>query len=72
MAAISGFFSWLFETRTGVMTLILGGIALCCVIAFVLEIGTRAKFKNHKRSEGDWDLFGDDESGWSDFEGDNN
>jgi hypothetical protein len=28
-------------------------------------------YKNHAKSEDDWDLF-DDEDGWSEFEGDNN
>lgn len=71
MAAISGFFSWLFGTRTGVIALIVGGLALFGIIAFVLEGRTRAIYKNHEKSEDDWDLFGDDESGWSDFDNDN-
>jgi len=40
------------------------------VISAVLEVKTRAKFKNHERSEDDWDLF-DDEDGWSEFDSDN-
>ncbi len=66
------FFSWLFGTRPGVMALILGGIVLFLVISIVLERRTRALYKNHKKSEGDWDLFDDDdsESGWSDSDDD--
>lgn len=70
MAAIGNFFGWLFGTRTGVIALVLGGIVLFLLIAFVLERRTRAMYKNHARSEDDWDLF-DDEDGWSEFESDN-
>ncbi|MBQ9006706.1 MAG: hypothetical protein IJ092_10100 [Atopobiaceae bacterium] len=71
MEAINNFFSWLFATRQGVIALIVGGIALFLIIAFVLERRTRAMYKNHEKSPDDWDLF-DDESGWSDFDNDNN
>lgn len=70
MAAIGNFFGWLFGTRAGVIALVLGGIVLFLLIAFVLERRTRAMYKNHARSEDDWDLF-DDEDGWSEFESDN-
>ena len=70
MDMITGAFSWLFQTRQGVITLLLGGIVLFFVISAVLEVKTRAKFKNHERSEDDWDLF-DDEDGWSEFDSDN-
>jgi len=70
MDMITGAFSWLFQTRQGVITLLLGGIVLFFVISAVLEVKTRAKFKNHERSEDDWDLF-DSEDGWSEFDGDN-
>ena len=71
MAAIGSFFAWLFGTRQGVITLVVGGLLLFLIIAFVLERRTRALYKNHARSEDDWDLF-DDEEGWSEFESDNN
>ena len=70
MDMITGAFSWLFQTRQGVITLLLGGIVLFFVISAVLEVKTRAKFKNHERSEDDWDLF-DSEDGWSEFDSDN-
>jgi len=70
MDMITGAFSWLFQTRQGVITLLLGGIVLFFVISAVLEVKSRAKFKNHERSEDDWDLF-DSEDGWSEFDGDN-
>lgn len=73
MAAIGDFFSWLFGTRTGVIALVLGGIVLFLIIAIILERRTRAIYKNHEKSEDDWDLFDDDdESGWSEFDSDNN
>jgi len=72
MGAIGGFFSWLFGSRQGVITLVVGGIVLFLIISFILERRTRAIYKNHEKSEDDWDLFGDDESGWSDFDNDNN
>lgn len=74
MAAISGFFDWLFNTRAGVGALIVGGIVIVLIIAFVLELGTRKQYFNHKKSAGDWDLFDDEsdsESGWSEFDDDN-
>ena len=71
MEAISGFFSWLFGTRTGVLALLGGGILIFLIISLVLERRTRAIYKEHERSEDDWSLF-DDEDGWAEFEGDNN
>ena len=73
MASVGNFFSWLFGSRQGVITLVVGGILLFLVISFVLERRTRAMYKNHAKSADDWDLFGDDddESGWSEFDSDN-
>ncbi len=72
MAAIGNFFNWLFNTRQGVIALIVGGIVLFLIIAFILERRTRALYKNHEKSDDDWDLFGSDEDGWSEFDSDNN
>ncbi|MDO5119805.1 MAG: hypothetical protein Q4D48_06930 [Coriobacteriales bacterium] len=72
MDAIVKFFGWLFGTRQGVVALVLGGIVLFLIIAFILERRTRAMYKNHAKSDDDWDLFDDDESGWSEFDSDNN
>ena len=71
MQPVIDFFTWLFNDRNGVIALILGGIVLFLIIAFVLERRTRKQFYNHEKSEDDWDLFDDDESGWSDFDDDN-
>ncbi|MBS6417933.1 DUF6724 family protein [Olsenella uli] len=73
MEAIGNFFGWLFGTRAGVGALVLGGIVVFVVIAFVLERRTRRRYRNHRKTDGDWDLFDDedDESGWSEFEEDN-
>ena len=67
------FVNWLFTTKPGVIALVVGGILLFFVIAFVLERRTRQMYRNHEKSEDDWDLFDDDddESGWSEFDDDN-
>lgn len=71
MDAINPFIGWLFGDKTGVLFLVLGGILLFLVISFVLERKTKKMYFNHKKTEDDWDLFGDDQEGWSDFESDN-
>ena len=73
MDQLLSFFEWLFKTRAGVLTLLGAGIVLFFIISAVLEVRTRARYKNHEKSPDDWDLFDDDddESGWSEFEDDN-
>jgi len=71
MDAINSFVGWLFGDKTGVLFLVLGGILLFLVISFVLERKTKKMYFNHKKTEDDWDLFGEDEEGWSDFDADN-
>lgn len=72
MDAINSFFGWLFGDKTGALFLVLGGILLFLIISFVLERKTKKMYFNHKKTDEDWDLFGDDsEEGWSDFEADN-
>lgn len=72
MEQAGNFVDWLFGTTTGVIALVLGGILLFLIIAFVFERKTRKIYRNHEKSPDDWDLFDDDsESGWSDFEEDN-
>ena len=61
MQAIADFFTWLFNDRMGVICLILGGIVLCLIISFLMELKTKKRYFNHEKGEGDWDLFGDDE-----------
>ena len=70
MDQLTGFFSWLFQTRMGVISLLIAGIVLFFIISAALEVRTRARYKNHEKSPDDWDLF-DDEDGWSDFDEDN-
>ena len=70
MDAIGNFFTWLFTDRTGVICLVLGGIVLFIIIAFVLEQKTKQLYFNHEKTDDDWDFF-DDEDGWSEFEDDN-
>ena len=60
MQAITDFFTWLFSDRTGVVCLVGGGIVLCLLIALLMERKTKRMYFNHDKSEGDWDLFGDD------------
>ena len=61
MGAVSDFLNWLFNTRQGVIALLLGGIVLFIIIALILERRTRAIYKNHERSEDDWSLFDSDD-----------
>ncbi len=61
MSAISNFGSWLFNTRAGVLCLILGGVLFFLALSFFLERRTRKEFYNHEKSEDDWDLFDDED-----------
>ncbi len=65
METIQSFFHWLFNDRMGVLALMVGGILLFLLIAYLLEKRMRKQFYNHKRTENDWDLFdsGDDSNG---------
>ena len=62
MQAIGDFVTWLFNDQTGVLVLIAGGIVICLIIALLMERKTKQRYFNHEKTEGDWDLFGDDES----------
>ena len=57
MDAINDFFAQLFGTRTGVLALMIGGVVVFLIIAWILEKGTRAKYYNHEKGPDDWDLF---------------
>ena len=57
MESIESFFTWLFGTRPGVLVLMIGGVLLFLLIAWLLEKRTRKQFYNHEKSEDDWDLF---------------
>ncbi len=61
MQAIGDIFTWLFDSKTGVIVLILGGILLCLLIAFLMERKTKTMYFNHEKSDDDWSLFGDDD-----------
>ena len=61
MQAISDFITWLFSDTTGVICLIAGGVVICLIIALLMERTTKKRYFNHEKTEGDWDLFGDDE-----------
>jgi hypothetical protein len=50
MNGITDFFKWLFTDRTGVLVLLVGGIVLFFIISAVLEVRTRARYKNHEKS----------------------
>ena len=45
----------------GVVCLIAGGIVLCLLIALLMERKTKKRYFNHEKTEGDWDLFGEDD-----------
>ena len=61
MQAIGDFFTWLFNDKMGVICLIVGGIVICLVIALLMERTTKKRYFNHEKSEGDWDLFDDED-----------
>lgn len=57
MESINNFFAWLFGTRAGVLALMVGGVLLFLLVAWLLEKRTRKQYYNHEKSEDDWDLF---------------
>ena len=61
MQAIADFFTWLFSDKVGVLCLIAGGIVICLIVALLMERKTKRRYFNHEKTDGDWDLFGDDE-----------
>lgn len=61
MQAISDFFTWLFGTKTGVIALIIGGLVVCLLIAFLMERKTKTMYFNHEKSDDDWSLFDDED-----------
>ncbi len=61
MQAISDFFAWLFGDKTGVIFLVIGGILICLLIAFILERKTKQTYYEHEKSDSDWSLFDDDD-----------
>ena len=71
MDAINSFVGWLFGDKTGGLFLVVGGNLLFLVISYVLPRKTKKLYFNLKKPEDDWDLFGEDEEGWSDFDADN-
>lgn len=71
MGAISAFFGWLFGSKAGVFTLLGCGVVFFLILSYLLERKTRKQYYNHQKSEDDFDLFDDDEEGWSDFDEDN-
>ena len=61
MGGISGFFSWLFGSKAGVLTLLGCGVVFFLILAWRMEKKTRKEYFNHEKSEDDWDLFDDDD-----------
>ena len=55
------FISWLFGSRKGVVFLLLCGVIFFAILSFLLERTTRKRYYNHKKSDNDWDFFGDDD-----------
>ena len=52
---------WLFNDRVGVLVLMVCGIVLFLLLAYVLEKRMRKRFYNHQKTDDDWDLFDTDE-----------
>ncbi len=61
MQAISDLITWLFNDKTGVIVLVIGGILLCLIIAIVMERKTKQTYFEHEKTENDWSLFDDDD-----------
>jgi len=49
---------WLFGTRTGVIVLVVGGIFICLIIAFIAERRMRKVYFNHEKDENDDSILG--------------
>ena len=60
MESITNLIMWLFKTRQGVLALLVGGVLLFLVIAFVLERRGKKMYYDHEQSdyEDGWGLFG--------------
>lgn len=58
-------YHFVFETYEGIGISILVCLAICTLLAFVMEKRTRKKFRDRPKSEDDFDLFEeiDDEDG---------
>ena len=51
MDQVAQFFEWLFGTRSGVLALVVGGIVFFFIISFILELRTRARYKDQGEEE---------------------
>ena len=61
MQGITGTIDWLFGTKTGAIVLVIGGILVCLLIAFLMERKTKQMYFNHEKTENDWSIFDDDD-----------
>lgn len=61
------FIDWLFNTRNGMFALMLGGMALFAIIAFIAERRTHKLYFDHSTGEEDEDDWG---FGWGDDDDD--
>ena len=55
--------NWLLRTvlNSGAIVLVIGGILLCLLIAFLMERKTKQMYFNHEKTENDWSIFDDDD-----------
>lgn len=60
MESITNLIMWLFKTRQGVLALLVGGVLLFLVIAFVLERRGKKMYYDHEQADDEdgWGLFG--------------
>lgn len=49
------FINWLFTDRMGVVVLIVAGLVIALIVAFVLERRMRKQYFNHEKAEGEED-----------------
>lgn len=66
MEQLAEIYTWLFNTRAGMATLIFGGMAIFALIALVMERRTHKQYFNHPKTDddddwGSWLSFGDDD-----------
>ena len=57
-------YHFLFETMPGIGILVGGGLVISIIVCLILERKTRKQYKNHEKTEDeydDWSLFDDDD-----------
>lgn len=61
MELAATYYHWLFETPTGVMCLVFGGMLIFAIIALIAEKRTHMLFVDHPEEDDFWDEDEDDD-----------